>query len=145
MKVMTITEDAIKEGGIAIAVGIDIKNAFNSIPWWAIRRSLVEKEVPEYLRRIIDSYLSERSVVYRTSEGRIVRRDVEAGVPQGSVLGSLLWNVAYDSTLRVGREPSCHIICYADDISRRLSSLPRRMLGLRLHVPAFRYPGFLCR
>ncbi|KMQ86282.1 reverse transcriptase [Lasius niger] len=115
MKVKSIIEESITEGGIAIAVGIDIQNAFNSLPWWAIKKSLVEKEVPEYLRRIIDSYLSERSVEYRTSEDRIAMRDVEAGVPQGSVLGPLLWNVAFDSTLRVGREPGCHIICYADD------------------------------
>ena len=41
--------DAIKEtlrrGGVAIAVSIDVKNAFNSIPWSAIRDGLVSKSV----------------------------------------------------------------------------------------------------
>lgn len=27
----------------------------------------------------------------------------------------MLWNVTYDSTLRVNRETGCHVVCYADD------------------------------
>lgn len=96
-------------------MGIDIQNAFNSLPWRSIKKALVDKGVPDYLKRIVDSYLSERFIEYRTSDGRTSSRSMEAGVPQGSVLGPLLWNVAYDSTLRVTRETGCHVICYADD------------------------------
>lgn len=48
-------------------------------------------------------------------DGTTVKRRMEAEVPQGSVLGPLLWNLTFDSTLRIDREPGCHIICYADD------------------------------
>lgn len=40
----------------------------------------------------------------------MTRRSMEAEVPQGSVLGLLLWNVTFDSTLKVSKEPGCHTI-----------------------------------
>lgn len=37
-------------------------------------------------------------------------------MPQGSVLGSVLWNIAFDNVLDVAiNEINCHILCYADD------------------------------
>ncbi|CAL1673000.1 unnamed protein product [Lasius platythorax] len=92
-----------------------ILSGINSIPWRSIKEALRKKRVPEYLRRIIDSYLSKRCIVCRTIDGRMARRSVEARVPLGTVFGPLFWNFAYDSTFKVNREMGCRIICYADD------------------------------
>lgn len=40
---------------------------------------------------------------------------MERGVPQGSVLGPILWITAYDSVLRCPMPPGTGMVCYADD------------------------------
>lgn len=63
-KMKRIALEAIEEGEVALAVSLDIANAFNSLPWRHIRTALRGKQFPQYIRRIIDAYLSERSVSY---------------------------------------------------------------------------------
>lgn len=115
LRVKAIATNAVNEGGVAIAIRLDIENVFNSLPWRTIWKVLIDKGYPVYLRRIIDSYLSDKFIQYSTIEGRTASRRMEAGVPQGSVLGPLLWNIAFDSVLTTPKEIGCHVICYAND------------------------------
>lgn len=71
--------------GVALAVSLDVTNAFNAIPWDGIVEALVHFKVPSYLVRVIRAYLSDRWVAYTGKNGE-ERRPVERGVPQGSVL-----------------------------------------------------------
>jgi len=50
-----------------------------------------------------------------TRDGTIARMEVQRGVPQGSVLGPLIWIMVYDGVLRVKKEEGCEVIGYADD------------------------------
>lgn len=103
------------DGGVTVAVSLDIENAFNSIPWWRIMEAMKEKEFPSYLRRLIRNYLGSRWVEYPIKGGGRGTMTVEAGVPQGSVLGPLLWNIAFDAVVGERVEVGCGVICYADD------------------------------
>ena len=75
---------------INATTALDVKNAFNSAGWECIYQSLVEeKKMPQYLLRIMDSYLKDRKLTIVTEEGRIAI-DLSAGVPQGSIKGPFL-------------------------------------------------------
>lgn len=42
-------------------------------------------------------------------------KKIERGVPQGSILGPLLWDIAYDGVIGILKPRESEIICYADD------------------------------
>lgn len=97
-------------GGVTIATSLDIRNAFNSVPWNRIREAMETKKFPLYIRQIVGSYLDCRCIEFPKNGGGRESRPVLTGMPQGSVLGPLLWNIAYDGILQ-GVERGCRIIC----------------------------------
>lgn len=111
----TVRDDVGAGGGVVLAVAFDIANAFNSLPWPAIRESLVRAGAPDYLRAVIGSYLSDRRLAYVGSGRRLCGQRMSCGVPQGIVLGPTLWNLAHDGVLRTRLPLGCTVIGYADD------------------------------
>lgn len=97
-----------------IAVAIDIKNDFNTAKWRWIISELEEKAVPEHLVTMIRDYLCNRVIYYETP-GHKLERLMTMGVPQGSVLGPVLWNIMFDGIIGAIAEEGVKAICYADD------------------------------
>ncbi|CAF4951761.1 unnamed protein product [Pieris macdunnoughi] len=113
-KLRDLCEETVSGGGVVLAVSLDIANAFNTIPWRAIMDGLLYHGVPVYLRHVVGTYLSDRSIIYPSREGWRSYQ-VRCGVPQGSVLGPLLWNIGFDAVLRGRLMSGVGLICYADD------------------------------
>lgn len=113
--VKALSDETVAQGGVAIAMSFDISNAFNTLPWARIREALRYHRVPSYLRRIVGAFLKDRTIVFRGRYGEHHRRGIQCGVPQGSVLGPLLWNLGYDGILRSALSLGLSVVCYADD------------------------------
>ena len=102
---------------IVLLATLDIRNAFNSLRWADVLEALKTRfSVPGYLQRMLESYLSDRELIYHTSEGRRKKR-ITSGAAQGSILGPDLWNISYDDIFRIEMPDETHLIGYADDVA----------------------------
>lgn len=79
---------------------------------------LIHWDIPPYLRKLLQSYFNDRVAVatcLAAPEGKLLVA-VSCGVPQGLVVGPLLWNMTYDQVLRVSLPSGVSVIGFADDI-----------------------------
>lgn len=101
---------------IPVVVLLDVRNAFNSIPWNRILEALERKDISRYLIRAIQNYLLDRQLIYYATDG-IICRKMYKGVPQGSIVGPTLWNITYDDILRIPLPEEIKVVAFADDIA----------------------------
>lgn len=110
------------------AVAIDISGAFDNINWAHLRAELQRYEFPTYAQLIIGSFLSGRIV----SSGEACT-ELERGCPQGSVLGPLLWNIAYNLILVHFEDSGIPVNCYADDTALVIAANTKRRLQTKIN------------
>lgn len=122
-------------------VTLDIKNAFNSVSWQAIADALSERQIHPSLQRIVESYLTNRSLLVEC-ENKIERYRINSEVPQGSVLVPTLWNIIYDNVLAQIKQEGGTVIGYADDlavvvVARSEAELENRMNSMLRRIAEF--------
>ena len=72
-------------------------------------------KVPLCLRRVISSYLENRTLLYDTDDGMHSYK-ITGDMRQGSVLGPPGWNFLYDGLLRQPLPEGAPMVAFADDV-----------------------------
>jgi len=107
-------QGAVRHRDICTVVSLDVCNAFNTAPWLKIDEALWNCGIPWYLNEILRSYLNDRKILVGNSQQK---REVNCGVPQGSVLGPALWNILYDGLLNIQLPAGVQLVAFADDVA----------------------------
>ena len=100
-------------GDIVITLLIDLKKAFDTIDHRILLRKLYSYGIRGTMFKWIESYLTGRSQ-YVIFDGKVSEtRSIKCGVPQGSILGPLLFILSVNDICNVS--PILFKILYADD------------------------------
>ena len=88
-------QDALDEGLDTLVVALDIAGAFDRVWHGGLMEKLRAKGIQGSLLSLLGNYLNDRTlkVVVNGQSSRPL--PIKASVPQGSVLGPILWNIIY--------------------------------------------------
>jgi hypothetical protein len=95
---------------------LDVEQAFDKVPHDALILKLVKIGTPLYLTKLIQNYLTNRHFQVKINSSLSQHTPVAAGVPQGSVLGPMLFNIFLNDIPQT-IDHRISLALYADDIA----------------------------
>jgi len=109
---------AVQNRRLCAVVTLDVKNAFNTVPWKFIDAALWRATVPTYLISTLRFDMAERELLFGDSNDLVrLSLSVTCGVQQGLVLRPTLWNLFYDGILRLPIHKDTKLVSFADDMA----------------------------
>jgi len=105
--------DNIDKSNYVIGVFLDIKKAFDTVSLDLLIRKLHYAGIRGNILKLIKSYLNDRTQIVRVNNEYSYVSNISIGVPQGSVLGPLLFNIYVNGLLNVSIKGN--IYSFADD------------------------------
>lgn len=110
-RVVNVIDQALQNKKYCSAAFLDVSQAFDKV-WHPGLLFKLKTNLPNTYFNIIKSYLSKRYFQIKFKDSHSELRNIESGVPQGSVLGPILY-VLYTADLPV--HPNVTVATFADD------------------------------
>ena len=112
LKLRDNIKNAMKKGEVTIAIFADFSKAFDTVDYKILLTHLNNLGFSKHLLKLIGNYLSDRYQYVQVDDRPSEKLLVNFGVPQGSILGPVLFNLYVTSISANG--PSEYLL-YADD------------------------------
>ena len=104
---------AFEDGDLALGLYLDIKKAFDTVNIDILLKKLYKYGIRHRSHEILSSYLSGRKQCVKIRNAFSSYKDVTMGVPQGSILGPVLFILYINDLPNLSADMTC--LSYADD------------------------------